>query len=142
MLIDLDLAKEGKGPSGARHRTGTMEFMAIEVLLRISHTYRHDIEAFFYVLIWHARAAAGYWMVLRKSRRQGLFCHIGTQELTRTSRETNLATWTKGGVKDLILYWKSFHRRLSVLSPCAGRYDRFCSRIGMVFLPALQKNQK
>ena len=33
MLIDLDLAKElGSGPSGARHRTGTMEFMAIEVL--------------------------------------------------------------------------------------------------------------
>ncbi|OAQ60178.1 serine/threonine-protein kinase Sgk2 [Pochonia chlamydosporia 170] len=53
MLIDLDLAKEeNKGPSGARHRTGTMEFMAIEVLLGISHTYRHDIEAFFYVLIW------------------------------------------------------------------------------------------
>ncbi|KAK5999022.1 hypothetical protein PT974_01409 [Cladobotryum mycophilum] len=53
MLIDLDLAKEeGKGPSGARHRTGTMEFMAIEVLLGISHTYRHDLEAFFYVLVW------------------------------------------------------------------------------------------
>lgn len=53
MLIDLDLAKEqGKGPSGARQRTGTMEFMAIEVLLGISHTYRHDLEAFFYVLIW------------------------------------------------------------------------------------------
>ncbi|TWU74225.1 hypothetical protein ED733_003515 [Metarhizium rileyi] len=53
MLIDLDLAKEvGKGSSGARHRTGTMEFMAIEVLLGVSHTYRHDLEAFFYVLIW------------------------------------------------------------------------------------------
>ncbi|KAI9764357.1 MAG: hypothetical protein M1840_008495 [Geoglossum simile] len=33
MLIDLDLAKElDSGLSGARHRTGTMEFMAIEVL--------------------------------------------------------------------------------------------------------------
>jgi hypothetical protein len=53
MLIDLDLAKEeGKGPSGARRRTGTMEFMAIEVLQGISHTYRHDLEAFFYVLLW------------------------------------------------------------------------------------------
>ncbi|KAL7955674.1 serine/threonine-protein kinase Sgk2 [Trichoderma compactum] len=53
MLIDLDLAnEEGRGPSGARHRTGTMEFMAIEVLLGISHTYRHDLEAFFYVLLW------------------------------------------------------------------------------------------
>ncbi|KAL9123118.1 MAG: hypothetical protein Q9187_000331 [Circinaria calcarea] len=53
MLIDLDLAKElGSGHSGARCRTGTMEFMAIEVLLGISHTYRHDLESFFYVLIW------------------------------------------------------------------------------------------
>ncbi|KJZ68312.1 hypothetical protein HIM_12297 [Hirsutella minnesotensis 3608] len=53
MLIDLDLAKElGSGRSGARCRTGTMEFMAIEVLLGISHTYRHDLESFFYVLIW------------------------------------------------------------------------------------------
>lgn len=52
MLIDLELGKEeGKGPSGARHRTGTMEFMAIELLLGIWHTYRHDLEAFFYVLI-------------------------------------------------------------------------------------------
>jgi serine/threonine protein kinase len=32
LLIDLDLAKElDSGPSGARHRTGTMEFMAIEI---------------------------------------------------------------------------------------------------------------
>ncbi|PGH23710.1 hypothetical protein AJ80_02316 [Polytolypa hystricis UAMH7299] len=53
MLIDLDLAKEvGSGRSGARCRTGTMEFMAIEVLLNIDHTYRHDLESFFYVLIW------------------------------------------------------------------------------------------
>ncbi|KUI68648.1 hypothetical protein VM1G_03803 [Cytospora mali] len=53
MLIDLDLAKELKGgPSGARHRTGTMEFMAIEVLLGRPHTYRHDLESFFYVFLW------------------------------------------------------------------------------------------
>ncbi|KAI9770965.1 MAG: hypothetical protein M1840_002669 [Geoglossum simile] len=53
MLIDLDLAKElGSGPSGARHRTGTMEFMAIEVLKRKAHTYRHDLESFFYVFLW------------------------------------------------------------------------------------------
>lgn len=53
MLIDLDLAKEvGSGRSGARCQTGTMEFMAIEVLLGVDHTYRHDLESFFYVLIW------------------------------------------------------------------------------------------
>ncbi|KAG6263252.1 hypothetical protein E4U48_006844 [Claviceps purpurea] len=53
VLIDLDLAKNmDEGPSGARHRTGTIEFMAVGVLLREDHTYRHDLESFFYVLIW------------------------------------------------------------------------------------------
>ncbi|KAF4506884.1 hypothetical protein G6O67_006921 [Ophiocordyceps sinensis] len=53
MLIDLDLAKENdSGPSGARHRTGTMQFMAVEVLRKADHTYRHDLESFFYVLLW------------------------------------------------------------------------------------------
>lgn len=53
MLIDEDLAKEiGSGPSGAQHQTGTMEFVAIELLRRVSHTYRHDLESFFYVLLW------------------------------------------------------------------------------------------
>ncbi|KJZ68352.1 hypothetical protein HIM_12261 [Hirsutella minnesotensis 3608] len=53
MLIDLDLAKvTDAGPSGARHRTGTMQFMAVEVLRQADHTYRHDLESFFYVLLW------------------------------------------------------------------------------------------
>lgn len=53
MLIDLDLGKErGSEPSGARFRTGTMQFMAIEVLNGLHHTYRHDLESFFYVLLW------------------------------------------------------------------------------------------
>jgi hypothetical protein len=52
-LIDLDLAKElDSVPSGASHRTGTMQFMAIEVLQGKGHTYRHDLESFFYVFIW------------------------------------------------------------------------------------------
>ncbi|KGQ01897.1 hypothetical protein PAAG_11287 [Paracoccidioides lutzii Pb01] len=53
MLIDLDLAQEvGSGQSDSQHRTGTMEFMAIEVLCNIDHTYQHDLESFFYVFIW------------------------------------------------------------------------------------------
>jgi len=52
-LIDMDLGKElGSAPSGASHRTGTMQFMAIEVLQGKGHTYRHDLESFFYVFIW------------------------------------------------------------------------------------------
>jgi serine/threonine protein kinase len=55
-LIDLDLAKViGSDSSGSVHRTGTMEFMAIEMLqveTNVPHSYRHDLESFFYVLIW------------------------------------------------------------------------------------------
>lgn len=53
-LIDLDLAVEMTDivPSGARHRTGTMEFMAIAALNGDVHTFRHDLESFLYVLVW------------------------------------------------------------------------------------------
>lgn len=86
MLIDLDLAKEvGQGPSGARHRTGTMEFMAIEVLQGISHTYRHDLEAFFYVLIW-----------LCARRGWALSAHKKNQP-----RESMLRQWYTGSYQDI-----------------------------------------
>ncbi|KAL2889624.1 Protein kinase domain protein [Ceratocystis lukuohia] len=53
MLIDLDLAKvRDSEPSGARHQTGTMQFMTVEVLRKMGHTYRHDLESFFHVLLW------------------------------------------------------------------------------------------
>lgn len=53
MFIHLGLAKvRDSGPSGARDETGTMQFMAIAVLLKSDHTYRYDLESFFYVLLW------------------------------------------------------------------------------------------
>ena len=65
MPIDLGLAKElGCKRSGACCHTGTMEFMAIEVLLGISHAYHHDLESFFYVLIW--QCARRSWEFLNK----------------------------------------------------------------------------
>ncbi|TWU78747.1 hypothetical protein ED733_006618 [Metarhizium rileyi] len=86
MLIDLDLAKEEEaGPSGACYRTGTMEFMAIEVLLGISHTYRHDLEAFFYVLIW--LCARRGWALVEPSR--------------RVAANSVLSHWYTGTYKDI-----------------------------------------
>ncbi|RPB27292.1 hypothetical protein L211DRAFT_761127, partial [Terfezia boudieri ATCC MYA-4762] len=61
-LIDLDLAKyvgpiqttTNSTPSSVRRRTGTMLFMAIEILQGtcLRHSWRHDLESFFYVFIW------------------------------------------------------------------------------------------
>lgn len=53
-LIDLDLARRMDDTTDTitHHRTGTMEFMAIGALCAEPHTYRHDLESFFYVFVW------------------------------------------------------------------------------------------
>ncbi|KAM0670860.1 hypothetical protein ACQRIU_001255 [Beauveria bassiana] len=90
MLIDLDLAKERDGgPSGARHRTGTMQFMAIEVLRGVDHTYRHDLESFFYVLIWMCARCA--WDGVKSFRKKG----------EAAPEESILRKWEIGSFKDI-----------------------------------------
>lgn len=55
ILIDLDLAMDlTVGPQKPGELIGTKAFMAIEVLSRKSHTYRHDLESFLYVFLWIA----------------------------------------------------------------------------------------
>ncbi|KAA8894915.1 hypothetical protein FN846DRAFT_971968 [Sphaerosporella brunnea] len=56
-LIDFDLAifTDRTRVTGASHRTGTFDFMALDVLLpppNHQHTPLHDLESFFYVLLW------------------------------------------------------------------------------------------
>jgi hypothetical protein len=52
-LIDLGLARKlDSVPSGASHRAGTMQFMAIEVFYGKGHTYRHDFESCFYAFMY------------------------------------------------------------------------------------------
>ena len=64
MLIDMDLATKVRDDgtnerSEAQQMTGTLQFMAIEVLEMalpqadhdLNHTYRHDLESFFYVFL-------------------------------------------------------------------------------------------
>ncbi|CAD6501077.1 BgTH12-06776 [Blumeria graminis f. sp. triticale] len=62
VLIDLDLAMSLDDPNAAASShilTGTMEFMALGILRAnltrtnagIKHSYRHDLESFFYVLV-------------------------------------------------------------------------------------------
>ncbi|OAA62914.1 serine/threonine-protein kinase Sgk2 [Cordyceps fumosorosea ARSEF 2679] len=90
MLIDLDLAKKrDSGPSGARHRTGTMQFMAIEVLRGLDHTYRHDLESFFYVLLWMCARCA--WDEMKR------FCGEGET----APEESLLRKWEIGRFKDI-----------------------------------------
>lgn len=53
-LIDLNQTPETTrtSPTAAPHRASTNEFMAIGALEGMPHTYRHDLESFYYVFIW------------------------------------------------------------------------------------------
>lgn len=88
IIIDLDLAKKlNSEPSGAWHQTGTMQFMAIEVLKLADHTYRHDLESFFYVLLW---------MCARNSWSNGF-----AKEGEIQPRDSILRGWEIGSFKDI-----------------------------------------
>ncbi|SZF00314.1 unnamed protein product [Blumeria hordei] len=63
VLIDLDLATlitDGKFQEKAQVMTGTMQFIALDILENsfaatgtvVTHSYRHDLESFLYVLVW------------------------------------------------------------------------------------------
>jgi hypothetical protein len=58
VLIDFDLAVLSGSQSTNTERTGTMVFMALDLLASIAvdtyqlHLYRHDVESFLWVAIW------------------------------------------------------------------------------------------
>ncbi|KLO06778.1 hypothetical protein SCHPADRAFT_882422 [Schizopora paradoxa] len=64
-LIDFDYSifAEGEDTSALADRTGTVPFMAIDVLraprLHLDHEYYHDLESLFYVLCWVCTVSAG-----------------------------------------------------------------------------------
>ncbi|KAI4219804.1 MAG: hypothetical protein L6R40_008711 [Gallowayella cf. fulva] len=129
MLIDLDLAKVlGSGRSGARHQTGTMEFMAIEVLLGIDHTYRHDLESFFYVLIWLC------------ARRGWNFCG----HTSGRSTESVLTKWYSGSFKDIAeakrgyMHVDGFEDILDEFPTAFDSVKPLCRKIRGILFPLLE----
>ena len=54
ILIGLDMALDLSNPPSERLLIGSEGFMAIGILGGDDHTYRHDLESLFYVLLWMA----------------------------------------------------------------------------------------
>lgn len=97
ILIDLDLAKElDSVTSGASHRTGTMQFMAIEVLEGRGHTYRHDLESLFYVFTWmcirYGSEDTGDWMATSA---------LGHRKRVKATTTSILRDWYTGNYKQI-----------------------------------------
>ncbi|KAI1422804.1 serine/threonine-protein kinase Sgk2 [Xylaria sp. FL1777] len=134
MLIDLDLAKvRDSGPSGARHQTGTMQFMAVEVLRAADHTYRHDLESFFYVLLW--MCARESWTKSNLSRGE------------KPPQKSRLRKWEIGGFSD-IADAKAYHMSIDGLETIMGEFPQaldtvkpLCLKIKKILFP-LDKNER
>jgi serine/threonine protein kinase len=133
MLIDLDLAKvRDSSPSGARHQTGTMQFMAVEVLRTADHTYRHDLESFFYVLLWLCARQA--W-------------HSGFAGGRKPPKESLLRKWEIGSFKD-IASAKMGHMTVNSMEDIMAEFpdaldgvQPLCVRIRKVLFP-LDKDER
>lgn len=134
MLIDMDLAKEiGSGRSGARHQTGTMEFMAIQVLQRIAHTYRHDLESFFYVLLW---------ICARRTWEREFLCSA----VDRPKRNI-LIKWYTGSFDDIAdakehhMGVRGFKSVLGEFPQAFGHVKPLCEKIRGVLFPHLKDGE-
>jgi hypothetical protein len=128
MLIDEDLAKEiGSGRSGARHQTGTMEFMAIQVLQRVAHTYRHDLESFFYVLLW---------ICARRAWEREFLC----SKVDRPKRNI-LSKWYTGSFDDIAdakqgyMHVDKFEEIVKEFPQAFDRVKPLCKKIRRILFP-------
>ncbi len=131
MLIDLELAKKvDSGRSDARHQTGTMEFMAIEVLRLVSHTYRHDLESFFYVLLW---------MCARRTWERQFHCMLMDRP-----NESMLSKWYTGSYEEIAQYKEyamsvnGFKKLLKEFPPVLDRVKPLCKEIRGILFPFLE----
>ncbi|KAK3948273.1 hypothetical protein QBC32DRAFT_63046 [Pseudoneurospora amorphoporcata] len=127
MLIDLDMAKaQNSGPSGARQITGTIQFMAIEVLRNIDHTYRHDLESFFYVLLW---------MCGRQS------WHNGFSGNKKAPQESVFQRWEIGSFSQIAMnkegdmYVSGLERIMSEFPEKLDKVNPLCMRIRKILFP-------
>jgi len=91
VLNDFDLA--GKTPNDSnsntsRHRTGTLPFMSLELLIRreLTHRLRHDLESLFYVAVW--------WAVKTTA--------------AKADRDKILASWNRGSMSNVAVAKKVF----------------------------------
>ncbi|CAD6501124.1 BgTH12-01378 [Blumeria graminis f. sp. triticale] len=114
-VIDLDLAvllTDGKSQEKRQAMTGTMEFMALEVLSGscettgavVEHSYRHDLESFFYVLLW-----------------QCLSC--GWEDGKNPNKEY-LSKWYTGTAKEILKFKKGELKRSTFIEELLPRFSK------------------
>ncbi|KAI5781629.1 hypothetical protein DFH27DRAFT_519568 [Peziza echinospora] len=116
-LIDLDYAVHFPQPrhpatppatAAAPHRTGTLAFMSIGILMGEPHTYAHDLESFLYLLIWvccgcdtmHPCAELRHWEGAAGATDLGVISDVKRGQMLNSKRvETLLDAFTVGAAE-------------------------------------------
>lgn len=126
VLCDWDLASEltpdGKVPrSQSKHRTGTQPFLAVDLLDDIpsEHFYRHDLESFFYILIW-----------------AGLHYSLKGRKLKTTHRL--VSDWADGSYSTAQNVKRSLHLGSSNLDKIINSFTPEFASLGLEWLVPLQ----
>jgi len=152
-LIDFDLAikEQREGPSGARGKTGTRAFMAIGVLLGEIHSFRHDLESFFWVLFWMCIYYEGPNEERKPIPRFEKWNYVDTEELAELKKGcvAHEGDFIKTAEEYFTPYYQSLkpwvNRLRKVVFPNGGRQEKddleLYSRIKMILQQA-QKDPK
>ncbi|VDC02061.1 unnamed protein product [Peniophora sp. CBMAI 1063] len=97
-LIDLDISSDGTSQADIAPIMGTIPFVAHELMyaaqvpLQVDHLYRHDLESFYWILVWVCNCRNGTERVeLRDEFRA--WSNRETCHLARSYYETRLPTW-------------------------------------------------
>ena len=128
MMIALHIAKAAG--VGAQHKTGTMEFMAIQVLQHVAHTYRHDLESFVYVLLW---------ICARRTWEREFKCSAKDRP-----KESILTWWYSGsfkaiaGRKEHAMGVNGFGELLDEFPAAFDRVKPLCKKIRGILFPLLE----
>jgi len=101
--------------------------MAIQVLTKAVHTYRHDLESFFYVLLW---------ICGRRVWEKGFLCNRNERP-----REDVFGRWYRGSFADIAqskqgdMHADGFTRILSSFPPALDCVKPLCNKIRLILFP-------
>lgn len=105
-----------------------MEFMAIQVFQGIDHAYRHDLESFFYVLIW--LCARRGWDLCENPKGRPI--------------ESRLTKWYLGSFEDIAdakeghMHINGFEKILGEFPTAFDSVKPLCRKIRPILFPLLE----
>ncbi|THH16567.1 hypothetical protein EUX98_g9284 [Antrodiella citrinella] len=131
-------------PQEPRYRTGTGPFMSLDLLLYFHvplHSYRHDLESFFFVLVWFivTHSAVTHTMGFIRSWLQGDLRALGNTKqefVDKASAYERVMAVAKGDYKQLAEDWADPINRL-LMRPLGQKYRDIQNQISDIL--ALRK---